>query len=60
MPGNATQLIAVVVILATQEVLVGGQFLRQVDLVAGTAELSRLMQRFQESLLVEAGLRFDE
>src|SRR5438477_8243456 len=47
-------------ILAAQEVFVLRQLDGNTDLVARGAKLRALVQRFQEGLLVEIGLRLDE
>ena len=59
MAGNAREQVRVVVVLAAQELVVV-QFLRQVDLVAGAAELGGLVQGLEERPLVQLGLGLDE
>ncbi len=54
--GNATQQPAIIVVLPPQPLLVVIQFEWQIDLVTGTTELSRLVQRLEERLLVERRL----
>ena len=60
MPGDAGEEEGIVVILAAQKVLVGGQLLGEVDFVAGGAELGVAMEVFQEGLLVHRRLRLDK
>ena len=54
---HTAEQVRVVVILAAQELLVVGQFLRQVHLMADRAELRLLVKRLQERLLVKRRLR---
>src|SRR5207248_10654934 len=54
------QLGGVEVILAAQELLVLVQLDRQADLVAGRAEVRRLVERLEEGLLVEVRVGLDE
>ena len=58
--GDAAEQEGVVVVLAAEELLVVVQFAGDADLVAGRAELGRLVQRLQERLLVELRLGLDE
>ena len=58
-PGDTAQVVAVVVVLATQPLVVV-QLGRQVHLVTAAAELRRLMQGFEEGLLVEFGFGLDQ
>ena len=51
--------VRVVVVLAAQELVVV-QFLGQVDLVAGAAELGGRVQRLEEGPFVQFGLRLDQ
>ena len=53
MSRNAAQQPTVIVVLPSQPILIMIQRKRQVDLVARSAELRRLMQRLQECLFVE-------
>ena len=59
MPGHAAQQERIVVVLAAQPAVLVERF-RQVDLVAGAAELGLPMQRLQERTLVQRRLRLDE
>ena len=58
-PRHAREQVRVVVVLPAQELVVV-QFLRQVDLVAGAAELGRRVQGLEEGPLVQLRLRLDQ
>ena len=59
MSRNTAEQVGVVMILATQKLFVMIERKRQVDLVAGRAEIGRLVKVLQERLLVQSGLRLD-
>src|SRR5262249_10972226 len=60
MAGNAAEQVAVVMVLAAQELLVEIDGHGDADLMAGRAELRCLVKRLEERLLVEIRLGLDE
>ena len=60
MPGHAGEEERIVMVLATEELLVSREFLGEVDFVAGGAELGIAVEVLQKGLLVHRRLRLDE